>query len=362
MDHDGCQRSEPDPALRLWRRRAIARVAIVLGLGLGWGAAAGAASNAVRLPEGEFAGESWDLIASLDTGHRIVAQAALSNLGPGDHKAVVLGHLIGPDGSVVRFKRSEPAGKWALTGGGHGLDLHSISLDPFGPERRFVVAKDDLGIDLRLRRASAPAREQKTGACSFELLEPGAPASVTLRLGARATAIATQGRVALTHRWSSALESECVLRRVEVFGLERELGFYFSETTTPQGDVSRWLVAERDGRVLFAGDPGDAPVRWGSAADGFAPPASARFAAAGLSARIDFEPAIASVDPTERLPATVQWLLQTRTKPRLSWMRAPFELRTATGTIVGEALAKVTYSNPLPRGRVPARVAAHSEK
>jgi len=53
----------------------------------------------------------------------------------------------------------------------------------------------------------------------------------------------------------------------------------------------------------------------------------------------------------------VHWLVSTRTKPRLSWLRAPFELDVAGHRIQGEAVAKVTYSNPLST-----RVAAHSEE
>jgi hypothetical protein len=253
---------------------------------------------------------------------------------------------------VHRFKRSEPEGKWALADGGRRIDLHSVALDPAG---RFEVTKDELGVDVALAR-SAPVRARESGRCSFELLAPAAPAAVGLRVGDGAAPFATHGRVALTHRWSAGLESDCVLRRVEVFVLEREIGLYFAETTTPDGDVVRRVVAERDGRVLFSGDPDSASLRW-SAEKGFAPPTSLDFAAGGLSGRVRFDETLASVDPTDRLPAPVQWLVATRTRPRLSWLRAPFELRVGGRTIAGEAVAKVTYSNPLST-----KVAAHSEE
>lgn len=371
MDLDGSQSAQSDPARRSPRRRGVVRgawavlrvlgFALLVGIGSSAGRAAHADAPGVRLPKGEFAGESWDVIAHLDSGHFVVAQAALSNLGPGDHHAAVLGYLIDPSGGVQRFKRSEPAGQWTLTAGRRGLDLRSIALTPFGPDRRFVVSKDELGIELALRNSGAPGTARSSGACSFELLEAAAPATAKIRLAAGGEPIASQARVALTHRWSASLEADCVLRRIEVFVLERDLGVYFSEITTPRGDVSRWLVAERAGRVVFAGDPGDATVRWAEG-KGFAPPERAHFAVAGLSGSFSFEPAFARVDPTERLPAAVQWLVGTRTKPQLSWMRAPFELRDAGGTIAGLAMAKLTYSNPLPRGRIPARVAAHSEE
>jgi len=340
-------------------RSAAAAGALLAAVGL---AATAPAAPTLRMPEGEFAGESWDLIAQLDSGHLVVAQTALSNLGPGNHNAAVLGYLVAPDGSVQRFKRSEPEGKWELLDGAQGLDLRSISLEPFGPARRFVVAKNELGIDLALERPGPRSDERHSGPCSFELLESGAPAAAKLRLAPDAAPLATRARVALTHRWSTDLESACALRRVEVFVLDPAASLYFSETLAPDGSVRRWLAADRDGRRVFAGDPGDAAVEWTESAEGFAPPAGARVVAGGIAARFAFDEALASVDPTERLPAPVQWLVAKRTKPRLSWMRAPFEMKIDGRKIAGTAVAKVTYSNPLPGGRIPARVAAHSEE
>ena len=355
----GSHSSEPDPARRSGARKPGAALALLAGLGL---AAAATAAPALRMPEGEFAGESWDLIAKLDSGYLVLAQTALSNLGPGDRNAAVIGHLVAPDGSVQRFKRSEPEGKWALVGADQGLDLRSISLEPFGTARRFVVAKNELGIELALGRPGPRNDERRSGPCSFELLETGAPAAAQLRLAPGAPELATRARVAMTHRWSTDLESACALRRVELFVLEPGASLYFSETLAPDGGVGRWMAVERDGRRVFAGDPGDAGVEWAASAEGFAPPASARVAAGKITARFAFDPELASVDPTERLPAAVQWLIAKRTKPRLAWMRAPFEMKIDGRTIAGTAVAKVTYSNPLPGGRIPARVAAHSEE
>jgi len=309
---------------------------------------AAAATGAVQMPEGEFAGEYWDLIARSDAGKWLIAQAAITNLGPGDHAATVLGYVVERDGTARRFKRTDPAGRWVLDGGGSRIDLRSIAFDPAGPARSFEVAKDDLGVDLRIAGRAAPLAASRTGACSFELLDAGAPASLRLRDGADAASRPSAARVALTHRWATTLEADCVLRRVEVFVLEPEVGLYFAETTDPDGRVVRQLVAEHGGRVLFAGDPDDAAVRWDAAADGFAPPDTARVSVPGLSASFHFESTLASIDPTERLPAPVQWLVTARTKPRLSWLRVPFELRLGGRVVSGEAIAKLSYSNPLP--------------
>jgi hypothetical protein len=326
-----------------------------LALAIGLAGIAAAAPPAVRMPKGELAGEYWDLIARLDSGQVVIAQTAISNLGMGDRHAAAIGDLVDPDGTVHRFKRSDSEGQWTLAGGGR-VDLRSIALDLAASPRRFEVARDELGLDLAFERDADPIAASDDGPCSFELLEPAAPASAHVRIGT-ATPTATQGRVALTHRWSTGLESDCVLRRVELFVLEPDLGVYFAETTTPAGAVSHRLVAERDGRVVFAGDPDRAAVRWSPAATGFAPPAAIEFAVPGFEGNARVGATLATIDPTERLPAPVQWIVATRTRPRLTWLRAPFEVDAGGRRIAGEAIAKVTYSNPLSTA-----VAAHSEE
>lgn len=356
--------AQPRPRLVAPRRLACA-----LLLALSLGPASASAAPAVRLPDGKLATEYWDLVARLDSGHLLIAQTWLSNLGVGDRSAGALGWLIAPDGAAHRFKRSEAPGAWLLTGGGRRIDLHSIALEPAGPTRRFEVGKDDIGVDLELTGQPGPVSSGAVSErCPFEVLEPAAPATVRLRGASATPPVATHGRVALTHRWTPGLEADCVLRRIEVFVLEPEIGLYFSETQAPDGSLHRWLVANRGGQVVFRGDPGgDSTLRWNETDEGFGAPLSLRFGAAGLDARVRFEAELASVDPTDRLPRPMQWLVASRTRPRLTWLRAPFEITLDTGggvrrSFAGEAVAKVSYMNPLPGGRLPSRVAVHSEE
>lgn len=327
------------------------------------------AAPPVRLPEGRFATEYWDLVARLDSGHLLIAQTWLSNLGVAGRSAGALGWLIGPRGSAQRFKRSEAPGDWLLTDAGRRIDLHSIALEPAPPTRRFEVGKDDIGVDLELTADAGPVSSgDVSGHCPFEVLESAAPATVRLRGASATPPVATQGRVALTHRWTTGLEADCVLRRIEVFVLEPELGLYYSQTQAPDGSLHRWLVARRGTRVVFRGDPGDgSTLRWNETEEGFGAPLSLRFDVAGVDAHVRFTTELASVDPTDRLPRPVQWLVATRMRPRLSWLRAPFEITLDTEggkrrSFAGEAIAKVSYMNPLPGGRLPSRVAVHSEE
>jgi hypothetical protein len=346
------------------RRRArrpstrTGRAALAIALALA--PLAAAAESALRSPVGEMAGEYWDLVARLDSGHWLVAQTYVSNLGPGDGRAGAVGYLITPDGEARRFKRSEEPGQWQVTKEGRRVDLHSIALDPVGPPRRFVVEKPELEADLKIRGKSVPS-SGRFEACSFAVLATGAPAEAELRDGEKAAVVATQGRVGLTHRWGETLEADCAVRRVEVFALESEIGVYFAETTLPSGALHRWLVAKRGDEVLYAGQPVDAEVQWEVTAEGFAPPASLRFAAAGIDASVRFDKALASVDPIAQLPLPVQLLVQTRTQPRMTWMRAPFEIALDGRKLRGDAIAKISYLNPVPGGRLPPRVAVRTE-
>lgn len=345
-------------------------LAAVAALALASPAPAGAvaAAPAVRMPAGELAGEYWDVIARLDSGHLLIAQTYISNLGPGDRSAGAVGYLVSSDGKVESFKRSEPEGKWRLVDG-RWIDLHSVELDPAGPPRRFSVGRDELGVDLVMKNGGAPRNGGTiSSACPVELLEMASPADAELRTKKGAAPKKTRAHVAMTHRWTQSLESDCTLRRVELFVLERELGLYFSETTTPDGALHRWLVVRRGERVVFEGDPGAAKVRWSTGAGGFAPPDSVRFSVAGIEAHVRFEEEpLATLDPTERLSVPVQLLVATRSRPRLSWMRAPYDVSVSSEggksrSFRGDAVAKVSYLNPLAEERVLSRLAVPAEE
>jgi hypothetical protein len=311
------------------------------------------------MPEGEWSGVSWDVVARLDSGDLVVAQAFVSNLGPGDRNAGVLGWWIGSDGEPFRFKRNEPEGEWNLVDG--GLDLHSIEVEPAAKPRRFVVDKEEVGIELVVRGPSAGAPPRSAGGdCSFELLDTASPADASLRRERGTGTRKTTGRVAWTHRSATALESTCAQRRLELFVLEDGLGVYFVERTDPAGGTHPFAVATQGERVLFRGEPTDVAVEWEAADDGFPRPASLRFRAGDVAARVDFGATLVAIDPTERLPAAVRLLMASQMQPRLFFSRAPFELELAgaperRASFRGEAVAKVSYSNPVPAGRADAR-------
>ena len=68
--------------------------------------------GAWRLPSGESASEYFDLLVRLDSGHRVFARFLVTNEGPGGGSAAAFGHVIRPDGTVLRgmdaFRRAAP--------------------------------------------------------------------------------------------------------------------------------------------------------------------------------------------------------------------------------------------------------------
>lgn len=338
------------------RRLALVAAVALMGAGLAWGAGANASvprgDPAARLPEGALAGESWDLVARFESGHVLMASVVLTNTGLGGRTAVALGQLVEPDGTVHAFSRSERPGGWRLEGGDRRLDLQSIVLDQTEGARRFVVDKNELGIDVAIASAGAPAWPEPDVApgCGLDVLEVAGPAVGSFRAPGAASAVALRGLAALTHRWTPGLEVDCLRRGVELFAMEAGLGLYFRESETPDGARHAWLLVQRDGRTVFQGAPTESEVVWRAGAPGYPEPARLRFAAPGLSGRVEFAAALGAFEPLARLPAPLRAAMELRTRPRVAWSAPRFELELGGKARRGAALAKLAWTNPSPEG------------
>jgi hypothetical protein len=354
-------------ARRAQRRRpgaCAAALAAAIGLALGAGANASVPRGdpAARLPEGALAGEYWDLVARFESGHVLMATVALTNTGIGGRTAVVVGQLLGPDGVAHPFSRSEREGGWRLDGGGRRLDLQSIVLDQAGDVRRFVVDKNELGIEVAIASAGRPAwpaRDASPG-CGFDVLDVAGPATGSFRSASGAEPVALRGLAALTHRWTPGLEVDCLRRGVELFAMQPGLGVYFRESEAPDGARQAWLLVRRDGRTLFEGEPAESEVTWRSGAPGYPEPARLRFAAPGLDGRVEFGASLGVFEPLARLPAPLRAAMELRTRPRVAWSAPRFELRLGSRALRGAALAKLAWTNPqpTPAAELPAAAAA----
>jgi len=317
---------------------------------------------AARLPEGALAGEYWDLVARFESGHVLMATVALTNTGLGGRTAVVVGQLVEPGGASHPFSRSEREGGWRLDAGGRRLDLQSIVLDQAGGTRRFVVDKNELGIEVAIESARTPAwpAQDATTGCGFDVLDVAGPATGSFRRSSGAAPVALRGLAALTHRWTSGLEVDCLRRGVELFAMQPGLGVYFRESEAPDGARHAWLLVRRDGRTVFEGVPSESEVTWRAGAPGYPEPARLRFAAPGVAGRAEFGEALGVFEPLARLPAPLRAAMELRTRPRLAWSAPHFELELGRRALRGGALAKLAWTNPQPAPAIepPAAAAA----
>ncbi len=332
---------------------------LLLGLSAGLAARASEASvprgdAAARLPDGALASESWDVVAHFESGHVLVATMALFNPGRRARNALAFGQLVEPDGTVHPFSRSERAGGWRLDASRRRLDLRSIVLDQREATRRFVVDKNELGIEVVIESRGAPAwpPAESTGDCGIDLLEIAGAATGSFRIE-RGDALPLRGLAAVTHRWTPDLEAACLRHDVELFAMQGELGLYLRETETPTGARHSWLVLQRDGAVVFQGPPSDSQITWSTGRPGYPVPTALRFRAPGMSGRASFGEVLGRFEPLARLPAPLRLVLELRTRPRLQWSASRVEL-TLDGAsdplMRGAALAKVAWTNPIPAG------------
>lgn len=347
-------------------RRGVAVAGVALAALAGLALAAGANANvprgdpAARLPEGALAGEAWDLVARFDSGHVLMATVVLTNTGIGGRTAVAVGQLVEPDGSVHEFSRSERPGGWRLEAGDRRLDLQSIVLDQTAGTRRFVVDKNELGIELAIESPGTPAwpAPDATPGCGLDVIAVAGPAVGSFRVGPGGRSVPLRGLAALTHRWAPGLEVDCLRRGIELFAMDGGLGLYFRETEAPTGQRQAWLLVQRGGHTLFQGAPDESAITWRPGAPGYPEPERLRFAAPGVVGRVDFGASLGTLEPLARLPAPLRAAMELRTRPRLAWSAPSFELRIGGRVLRGGALAKLAWTNPQPEpaASVPADV------
>jgi hypothetical protein len=339
-----------------WRRVALA-AALLLALAAAALAVPSPGGPAVRLPEGEFASDAWDLVAAFDSGYLVFSQAVVTNLGWGDHKAAVVGIVVTPDEKVQVFRRSEAQGDWKLSRDGLRMDLRSIVFDRSRATHRLDVGKDEFELGVEWTPSGQPVwPAELPQRCPVEVHEIDSEAQGSLwSLGMPGPTRLERGRVALTHRWTAELEAACLLRRAELFVLDPEVGVYFTEIATPDGATHRWVALRRDGRIAYQGAPESAALRWKSGAGGYPSLDGLELAAAGIRMRAEVGEPFFRFDLLDRVAMPFRSVLATRTRPRLLLARARLTLEPpGAPPRPARAVVKLDYTNPMsgvPRAR-----------
>jgi len=313
---------------------------------------------AARLPGGKQGSEYWDLVAKLESGHFVFARFLLTNVGPGNHSAVVLGHVITPDGEQHAFRNGRRRSRWQLSDDRLELDVNKCHLDLHDGSALRVVRKSSVQLSLRfdLAGGARPPPGLLPDRYAAETLAANAPVQGTLKLADMAAPLETRGTGAVTHSWTSEPEEELVVRRLDFFTLTPELGLQLSEFRTPEGDVRRWLRATRAGHTVFessaieldaSGHLADTPRRY---------PAEAKLRLGGKAAggELTLDRLLHQQDPLEAIPqplrSLIRWSLSQQ--PYQLWTTASYDLwlQLAPGEaptpLRGEGLAAISFLRP----------------
>lgn len=310
----------------------LGRLALLVVAVLAFGAASRARSGPT---------ECWLLLARLDSGDALLFEITITDAGPGERNAAVIGRWATADGKLISFQKAKLGGEWSSGPGGRLIDLEKFQLDRRGPRARLSARKKAIRVELEFPLGAAPlaARELAGGKWTQELWASAVAVTATLWAEGRAE-VKTRGRVALSHRLIDGPEAKHAMRRGEAFSLDSGASLYVAEIAAAKRR-ERWLVA-RDARGRVIADV----LETGGAQPGLrAAPAELVLATASARGKLLAGEQLAAYDPLAELPAAIRFVLGLRL--RSAWMSSPFDFRVGDGAAAlalrGTALASYTF-------------------
>ena len=344
------------------RRLRALRLALIAAL-LFAGAAEAQRGGAARLGTKDESSESWDLVASFATGHRIFARFSISNEGPGDRTGYALGQIVFPDGRVAPFQNGRLEGAWKLSDDRLRMQIGSSVLDLHGPANHFEVDKNRLGVKVFLDFQPGPAVPlswaDAPDGIHHDLLVLGAEikGSIWVRdVMGDVLPTPVTGHVSLTHTWMDRGEPDLVRWRVEphlLASADGTLHAYLVSVVPVRGEPKSWMVVRRSNggdwletEALTVVSEGENPA----SKKGY--PVPARLAVNGDRVRgsIALGKRVVEHDPLEAAPRPFRWLLSFRTEPRQVWLDTALDLEWtgegAPGAIRGSGLTSFYFINP----------------
>lgn len=295
-----------------------------------------------RLLSEDDASEAWTLFLELESGHRITQRFLLTNVGPGEHSAVAVGHLVEPGRAPYRYENGRRRARWTLSDDRLFFDIAASHLDLHRPTGELRITKDDIEIrmffDFPLQGPSGRVPEA--------LLPPDYHVDV-LALGAATTGsivapwmtspVETRGRAWLVHTWTSREEARLLSRRLEVFGSDSKSSFYGIHLRG-NGDWSgAWSVA-----VNGAGQMIESTInvqdawreRTGSKGGKYPTPKGFDVDDDRFAGAISLDREWLRFDPLEVIPQPFRWFIRRRSRPQEVWAdaRIGVSLSSASGT------------------------------
>jgi len=324
---------------------------------------------ASRLPDARNASEYWDFIARLDSGHLVLTRFSITNEGPGDHTAYMIGHVVLPDGRSIQFEKGRKKGRWSLSEDGLHIAIGGNELHQNDPERTLRIDRSGVRIDLRFAPDVQNGAQRGPIGKSYwvDLLHTSAPVEGTLVVPGMNGPIDVSGRISGTHTWMGESEPHLNRRRIEFFGLRDgqegadagEPALYISDFTSPKGARSAWLVLERDGEVVYQTDQLEIELQEDLGANlgrRYPVPARLLIAGPGVEGEIRLWRLRTTDNPMKIIPQPFRFLLSFKMDPRRAWADSTFAVRLHDRSdepdleVRGTGVTAVMYTNPLPRG------------
>jgi hypothetical protein len=287
---------------------------------------------ASRLPAGDDASEYWDVTAVFESGHRFFGRWMITNEGPGSRSAIAIGHLVFPDGRTVPFKNGRLSGRWELSDDGRRIRVASSILDWSGSQGLVEIDKnkDGIRIELHFERGAVGARKAsvRDSKVGFDVLAANAPVHGSVWVKGMDAPIDVSGRLAATHAWMDASESERTLRRIEFFAADASLAIYLSDELAPDGARQRKISVERDGVVLVRSDRFDLEIEPAPDSNPDYPvPVALRVVSPDVEGTIRLGRLLVAHDPMEALPQPFRFLLSFKSRPHRVWVDSAYEFR-----------------------------------
>lgn len=314
------------------------------------------ADPGARLLKGNAASEHWEITIRLDSGHWILARFVVTDFGPGERNAVVLGHVVRPDGREVIFSNGRTRSHWDLSDDRRSLDIGSSHLDLHQPKYRLLIDKEKASVDLRFAPQALPSPGPGTlpEGYGLEILALGAPLEGTLQLPDMPQAREVSGYISVVHTWMSQEESLFAARRTEFHSLGED-ALYVLEVAGPDGRGWNWLVARNAGSQpqslagFKADHEGTLP---GLSRPKYHVPAGIEWSGPCLEGFVALSRPFLETDPLVFLPQPIRWLVGLKMKPHRVWATSGFDvtLRGCSNRppikMLGTGITALTFMHP----------------
>jgi len=311
---------------------------------------------AARLLTGSKAHEAWTLYLDLESGHRITQRFLLTNMGPGEHTAVALGHLIEPGRVPYRYVNGRRRGRWTLSEDRLFFDIAASHLDLHRPRGELRITKDD--IELRFffefaaetPSASLPVSRGPSD-YRVEVLAIGTETAGTIRAPWMDAPLETHGHAWLVHTWSEQSEASLLERRIDFFAHEEGVALFALQLSSPDGGTWDWVVhTSPPGEIVESHS--SQVTRWQEKISTEKPkahpayPLPLAFDVSGEETptpespgdSIFLGPEWLRFDPLEVIPQPFRWFIRRTSQPREVWAEAK----------IGGSLFRTPGPPPLP--------------